>query len=297
MAGARRRAAAAVALLGVTVLVTACGHELGSAAARSTAAAQRYVPQRVIRAPRGLLAATASQASGIMWALAGQHSMGLFQYEARTGALVSSVSVSGAARSVAETPGGVLGLALGTRRSGALDLLRGSTGKLIRSVPLSAPARAVAAAGGSRLYVLTARSGVASVVQVDARTGRLRGTLPVPADTVSIAADPAQQLVYALEPSGLVSEIATTSGTITSKFKVGTDGEALALSPDGGTLYVLKGTAAVANIAVVNLSTQSVSQVLPAPSHTRGLAVAPGGGLLYEVVGTSGYGNIQVVAP
>jgi DNA-binding beta-propeller fold protein YncE len=297
MGGARRRAAAVTALLGVAILVTACGHALGSAGARSTAAAQRYVPQRVIRAPRGLLAAAPPQADGTMWALAGQRTMGLFRYEARTGRSAGSISVSAAARSLAETPTGVLGLALGTRRFGALDLLQGRTGKLIRSVPLPAPARQVTAAtSGSRLYVLTARSGAASVAAVDTSTGRLRGSVPVPADTVSIAADPTQQLIYALEPSGLVSEIATTSGTITSRFRVGTDGEALALSPDGGTLYVLKGTAAVANIAVVNLSTQSVHQVLPAPSHTLGLLAAPGGGQLYEVVGTSGYGNIQVVA-
>ena len=79
-----------------------------------------------------------------------------------------------------------------------------------------------------------------------------------------------------------------------ARFSVGDLGRALALSPDGTTLYVLKGTAAVSNIAVVDIATESVRHVLPAPSHCLEVLVSASGSQLYEVVGTAGYGNIQV---
>jgi DNA-binding beta-propeller fold protein YncE len=160
-----------------------------------------------------------------------------------------------------------------------------------------APARQVVASGTS-FYVLTSWPGSASVTIVAARTGAITGTVPVPQDTVSVAVTPQGRPadIYVLERTGLVEEIATASGHIDQSFRVGTAGRALALSPDGDTLYVLKGTAAVSNVAVVSVATESVRRVLPAPSHCHGLLVSANGGQLYEVVGTASYGNIQVFA-
>ena len=127
-------------------------------------------------------------------------------------------------------------------------------------------------------------------------TRRGKGNDAGAASTVGSAPDPAQGSLYVLEKTGLVDQVAITSGKITSRFRAGQDGRAIAISPAGSTLYVLKGTPRVSNIAVVDAATESVRRVLPAPSYCRGLLVSPSGDQLYEVVGTSGYGNIQVFA-
>jgi hypothetical protein len=288
--------ASAATLLGGLALLAGCGHS-GPGAGSVRPALARIVPQRIVRAPKMLLAAAEPQANGIMWALAGWSSLGLFELDSSSGQLAGSVSVSRAARSVAESSTGVIGLALGTRHSGALELLDGRTGKVIRTVALPAPARqVVVGSDGTTFYVLTAWASSASVTIVNSQNGAIHGSVPVPGDTVSVVPDVQQASLYVLQETGLVDEIGISGGKITTKFKVGDEGRSMALNPDGNTLYVLKGTAQVANIAVVNLNTESVRRVLPAPSYCRGLLVSASGTQLFEVVGTPGYGNIQVLA-
>jgi DNA-binding beta-propeller fold protein YncE len=293
---ALRRLPATLALLGTATLLAACGHG-GLTGAPETATAVKVVPERVVSAPKGLLAAAAPQASGTMWALAGATGTGLFDLDSASGQVHGSVSVSSAARSVTESSAGVLGVALGARTAGALELRDGHTGHATATVPLPAPARqAVVGSDGSTFYVLSGWHKSASVTVVSSQNGKVHGTIPVPADTVSIAPDVAQASLYALEATGLLDEIGISSGQITARFKVGEQGMSIALNPDGNTLYVLKGTPVIANIAVVNVATESVRHIWPAPSHCRGLLVSASGRQLYEVVGTPGYGNIQVLA-
>ena len=284
--------AAALGLLAAAPLAGCGGHEH---AISPVPAAKRVVPQRIVQAPMSLRAAAPPQADGTMWALAGRATKGLFRFSAVDGKRIRSVPVSAAARSVAESDDGVLGLALGTRRSGALQLISARTTKAVRTVPLPAPAREVSASG-VEFYALTGRAGAASVTVINGRNGAVRATVPVPADAVSVAPDPSHGSVYVLESTGLVEQIGVPDGKISGRFKPGAGGRALALSPDGGTMYVLKGTAAIANVAVVDVATESVHRVLPAPSHCRGLIVSASGRQLIEVVGTPGYGNIQVFA-
>ena len=218
--------------------------------------------------------------------------------DSASGQVSGSVSVSGAARSLAESSTGELGVAMGTNRAGALELLDGRTTKVIRTVALPAPARdVVVGSDGTTFYVLTGWANSASVTIVNSQNGRKRGTIPVPTDTVSIVPDVQQALLYVLERDGNVSEISISDGKVTARFSAGHDpGLSLALSPDGSQLYVLKGTDAVANIAVVDVATESVRRVLPAPSHCVEVLVSASGSQLFEVVGTAGYGNIQVFA-
>ena len=102
--------------------------------------------------------------------------------------------------------------------------------------------------------------------------------------------------IYALEGTGLVDEISISTGQVVSKFRVGNAGTSIAISPDGGMLYVLKNAGTASNVAVVSTDTESVREVLPAPRNCAEVLVSPGGGQLYEVVGTAEYGNIQVYA-
>ena len=81
-----------------------------------------------------------------------------------------------------------------------------------------------------------------------------------------------------------------------TSFPTGDSGRSLALSPDGSTLYVLKNGLTSANVAVVDLATESVRKVLPAPSNCLQVLVSANGNQLYQVVGSASYGNIQVIS-
>jgi DNA-binding beta-propeller fold protein YncE len=253
-------------------------------------------PERILAAPRGIVAAGQPQSDGAIWTLAGNAvSRGLFKFSLTSGHTIGSLSVSNAARSVTESLAGVVGLALGTSGTGALELLNGGTGAVIRTVPLGAPARdVVVGADGATFYVLNGSPTSASVTIVDSATGRAQGTVPVPLDTVSIVPDVEQTTLYALQPSGRVSQIAIAGGKLMASFPAGGLGRSLALSPDGGTLYVLKSGLAADNVAVVNVATESVQKVLPAPRNCIQVLVSASGNQLYQVAGTAGYGNIQV---
>ncbi len=291
-----RRITAAMALTSAGLVLAACGSGGTQATARD-AAAVGTGPERIVDAPRSILAAAQPQPGGTVWALAGTSSTGLFELDVSTGKVLASISVSQAARSVAETSTGVIGVALGTSHSGALELLDGRTRKVIRTVQLPAPAsQVVAGPGGTTFYVLNGWAGSASVAVVSAQNGTVRDSVPVPADAVSVAPDNGQSALYVLQKVGLVDVIGISSGKISAQFTVGVHGEDLARSPDGGTLYVLKGTSAVSNVAVVTVSTESVNRVLPAPSHCLELLVSPNGRQLYDVVGAAGYGNLQIFA-
>jgi DNA-binding beta-propeller fold protein YncE len=286
-------ALALAALVLAALGLAACGQP-GARAGRAGAAAVRVMPERIVNAPANLLAASAPTPDGAMWALAGRSATGLYKVNTATGRLTRSVSVSNAARSVADSPAGVIGVALGSGRAGALQLLDGRTAAVIRTVPLPAPARDVTV-GGDAFYVLTGWANSASVTIVSPG-GRVRGTVPVPADAVSIAADIQQSALYVLQRAGPLYVIGIARGKIEAEFGVGGTGLSLAMSPGGATLYVLKGTSRLANIAVVKVSTESVTRVLPAPSDCREVLVSGNGRQLYEIVGTAHYGNIQVFA-
>ena len=254
-------------------------------------------PQQVLPAPKGLLAAAQPQPNGTMWALAGDaSSKGLFDISLASGKGAGSISVSNAAQSVTESLAGVVGLALGTGRTGALEMLNGSTGKVIRTIPLGAPARdVVVASDGTTFYVLDGNAKSASVTVVNSRNGDQQGTVPVPVNTVSIAPDAQGSSLYALQPDGTVSQVAVVGGKIMTRFPTGQGGRSLALSPDGTSLYVLKDASkATANVAEVNLATESVQRTLPAPTSSRQVLVSADGTQLYQLVGTPAYGNIQV---
>ena len=293
---ARRRWPVALAVV-IAAMLLASGAVLaarsgGGKAPAPGAGASKQSPQQIIPAPRGLMSATGPQSNGTLWAVAGNSSVGLFKLNSGTGLETASMSVSQAARSVAQNSAGVVAIALGTQTAGALELVRNGTSK--KTVGLPAPAQqVVAASAGTSFYVLTAWPSSASVSTVSS-TGRLLRTVPAPAGSVSIAADPRQGLVYVLQRNGLVDEIGLHGGNIESSFTVDGDGLSIAVSPDGSRLYVLKGTLSVSNIAVVDTATEGVLKVLPAPSHCIQLAVSPDGRHLYEAVGSPGYGNIQV---
>jgi hypothetical protein len=293
--------AVAMALIpAAAIALAACGTGGTSArpAGSATSAWAGTRPERIVPVPKSVLAAAVPQPSGTMWTLAGgPQSRKLFEVELPSGQVVGSVPVSSATEAVTQSLTGLIGLALATKSGGALELLDGSTAKVIRTVQLAAPARdVVIGSDGTTFYVLTGTAAHSTVTVVDSQNGRVRGTIPMPPGTVSLAPDVQQTVLYGLQSDGRVSEISMVGGNIMASFVVGDAGRSLALSPDGSTLYALKDVAGAANVAVVNVATESVRRVLPAPAHCREVLVSASGSQLYEVVGTADYGNIQVFA-
>jgi DNA-binding beta-propeller fold protein YncE len=283
-------------MAGVTLLAMAPLAACSSVISAVPAAKTTSRPDRILATPKDILAAGQPQTNGAIWMLAGDaRSKGLFEFSFTSGQAMGSVSVSNAAQSMTESLTGMLGLALDTGKTGALELLHGNTGTVALTVRLGAPARdVVAGADGATFYVLNGSAASSRVTIVDSATGRISGTVPVPRNTVSIAPDVGQTALFALQSGGDVSEIAIAGGRIMTRFAVGDSGRSLALSPDGGTLYVLKNVRAAPNVAVVDLATESVSEVLPAPSNCLQVLVSANGNQLYQVVGSASYGNIQV---
>ena len=66
---ARRRLTAVMLLVSVAVALAACGGNGTSASSRSNA---RTGPERIVRAPKRMMAAAEPQSNGIIWTLAGQ---------------------------------------------------------------------------------------------------------------------------------------------------------------------------------------------------------------------------------
>jgi DNA-binding beta-propeller fold protein YncE len=293
MPGVNRRGAAACgAALTALLALAACG----GGGTRAAAAGAPLKPVRILQAPRNLLSAAQPQQNSTMWVLAGDtRSRGLFQLDPSTGHVLGSLSVSNTAQSVAQTSTGLLALALGSHRAGALELLDSRTAEEQRTIPLPAPAReVVVGSDGSTLYVLTAWPSAASVSVVGSAHGHVKGTVPVPRGAVSIAPDIQQTSLYVLQGNGLISQVSISDGKVMSSFRAGDSGQSLAMSPDGTTLYVLKDVSTAPDVAVVDLATQSVRRALPAPAGCVQVVVSPSGSELLDVVGTSRYGNVQV---
>jgi DNA-binding beta-propeller fold protein YncE len=256
-------------------------------------------PERIVAAPKDLRSAAEPQPNGTIWTLAGDdRTRTLVEFSLSGGQLpVGTSPVSNGAQSIAESLSGVIGVALARGRAGALELLNGSTATIVKTITVGAPARqVVVGSDGSTFYVLNGTSASASVTIVNSQNGRMLGTVPVPLDTVSIVPDLQEATIYALQPNGLVDQVAVAGGRMMSSFRTGDSARSITLSPDGSTLYVLKGPMRAPNVAVVDVATQSVRRVLPAPANCLQILVSPSGSELYQMVGTPGYGNIQVFA-
>ena len=287
--------AAAAGMLGLVVLVSGCGTRPTQNASGPSAKVSHAKPTAIIPTPAGTLDGTAPEPNGTMWVVAGSPaSHGIYQIDLSQKKISGSVSVSNSATAIAESSTGLLALGMATATTGAVQFLNGSSGASLATVPLSGPVVALAAGDdGTTFYALNGNSTSKAIAIINGQKDTVESTIPAPSDAVSVVPAPNEQSVYVLEPNGVVSQIATAGGHITTQFPIGHSGRALAIGPNGNTLYVLKGQGAVRNVAVVNLATESVKEVLPAPANAENVVLSPDGQILYDIVGAPRLGNVQ----
>lgn len=283
-----------MSLIAIGLSTVGCGHT-AAPPSNGPSVFSHLRPSRIVPTPQGTLAASDPEPNGTLWVLAGNSaSKGIYQYDLAQHKQMGSVSVSNATSAVAESSTGMLALGMDTATTGAVSLANGSTGTVLTTIPMSGPVYAIAAGNdGISFYVLNGTSQARTVTVINGQTDKIVGNVPVPKDTVGVVPSPGQHNLYVIEPNGVVSEIAVAGGQVTTQFPIGQSGRSLALGPNGNTLYVLKGQGTVRNVAVVNIATESVKEVLPAPTNTQGIVLSPDGRTLYDVVGTPTYGNLQ----
>ncbi|MCY0909668.1 MAG: hypothetical protein OWR62_14905, partial [Sulfobacillus thermotolerans] len=234
------------AISGMTALVglglTACGSAPPPVSTGPSSVSHLH-PSAIIATPQGTLSATAPEPNGTLWVLAGNGaSKGIYQYDVSQRKALGSESVSNNVTSIAQSSTGLLALGIGTVSSGAVEVANGTSGGVLATIPVSGPVYSVAAGDdGVSFYVLNGSSQARSVTVINGQTDKVVGNVPVPANAVSVVPSPGEHNVYVLQPNGVVSEITVAGGHITTQFSIGHSGRALALGPNGATLYVLKG--------------------------------------------------------
>jgi DNA-binding beta-propeller fold protein YncE len=200
------------------------------------------------------------------------------------------------ADAVAQSPSGVVGVAVARGGAGSLEL-RNASGQLEATVPVGDPARdVVAGAGGTTFYVLNGDRSSMSVTLIDEQTRRALDTVPVPLDTLAVAVDPSETDLFALERDGNLAEITVNSGAVIKVFNPGISRPLqVCISPDGGELYVLRHAGDVeTDVDVVAVGLHRVTRTVTAPDGAVDLAISLDGTTLYGIVGATGYGSVQL---
>jgi hypothetical protein len=284
---------------GVMVVAAGCGTTSAAAHHKKTkvtaSAVSHAKPTTIYATPKGTLGVTSPLPDGESWLVAGDGaSKGVYLLNLSSKKIATSTSVTNSASAIAESSTGIVALGMGTPTSGAVEFLNGSTGSPIKTVAVSGPVESVAAGeNGVTFYALNGNATARAVAIINSTTGKITGSVASPKDGVAVVVSPNQQSAYILEPNGNVDEVALPGGQLESLFPIGHSGIAEVLNPAGTTLYVLKGQGTIRNVAVVNIATEKVETVLPAPANANSVAISPDGATLYVAAGTPTYGNVQ----
>lgn len=288
-----------VAILAATILsglsLVACG---GSSKSKTSSTGNKSGSGvRVIAAAAALRSAGPPQPNGVIWTLSGDGGVRtLSELNLSSGKPQQAVGASADAISVTQSSSGVIALGLGSVRTGAVQILD-SNAKPKYTIPLSDPAVEVEFGdNGTTLYALQKRDKVASVAVINSATRKITKSVPVSSAVVSFAVDPNQDSIWTLDRAGVIDSISLQTDRVQSSFSLHVAGVAIAASPDGAQLFVLRKDDGGDSISVVKSATEAQTNVLPAAANSVGLVVSLDGTQLYNLVGTAQYGNIQVIS-
>ena len=243
---------------------------------------------RAALAPANLIALTGTGPSGSLWVLAGNKvAKTLTEISLVTGKTLFTEGVNPYAEDVAlSANGSILALATagGFASKAAVVLYSGTTGRF-RSTAFSPQSvvRVESNATGSTVYELRSGTGTISSFLLGTSNG-LGFDLPLTGQAVDLVPGPNSSTIV-LQPDGTVSTVAFPSLAYTPTLATGSPGQAMAISPDGSTLFVLHAApkhAAHASISVINATTHQVEKTISVSSKCTDIAISPSGTTLYE---------------
>lgn len=157
---------------------------------------------------------------------------------------------------------------------------------------------AAAAAAGSSIYV--ADGGAATAINTATDTVTANVPTSSGGDIEGVAYSPDGNTVYATEMgvedqppmTGLLAVINAATNSLVATIPVGVFPGPVAVTPDGGTVYVAN--LGSNTVSVVNTRTDKVSQTIPVGGVPSGLAVTPNGAEVY--VTDSASGTVSVIS-
>jgi hypothetical protein len=292
MASRRHRSRSVLVVIIGAAFLAACGTPGATSSAPPTAPP---TPHAIVATDPDTIAFVRPDSGADTWVLSGpslDKTVTLLQLS--SGRKVTTVGVDAGAADVAESADGVLAVAAGSGSSGTLDLYGASDGRLLSQRTLAGPALAVAAGADTRSFWVLEQAGRARTVTEFSSAGTPVGVaVPVSPNLTAIATSSDQSALWGLLSDGTIEEIGLPSGGVTTSISTGQAATALALSPSGGTAYVLRSALAAPNAAAVNLNTESVTTVYPAPAHSVDVVASADGRRLYFAASTAAFGNIQ----
>jgi DNA-binding beta-propeller fold protein YncE len=292
----RRRVAVAIPVtagLCGALLLGGCGGSGHHTTSTSSAVAGK--PVHTVALPAGVRGAGAVQSNGYVWVLAGTgHVATLTQLQLSNGGKAATAPVSQDATSVAQSAQGQIALGTATATTGTVELLNAAA-QDPKTVPVGGPVEDVAyGPSGKELYVLDGTAKSRSITVFDLQTHKATESIGVPPTTISIVPNPSESGVWSLTRAGVVTEVGLSDRKPITSISIKSTGVALALSPTGNTLYVLKRVGANANVAVISTNTSSITKVLPAAADSVAVGVSVNSSQLYDYVGSPRYGNVQI---
>ncbi len=299
----RRRSATANAawITLIAVVITLSGCTSNSAGTKTSSSSQSFVPAQIIPTPAGLIATTQPQPNGTVWVLAGTQSVKtLTDIEFHTGAVETTVGVSASATDVVESQSGQLAVSTATATTGAVELYNPTNGTLLDSIaapgPVTSLTPSLASNGDTLFYALVRTPSSYNVAVVDATSLRVTALFPAPSGAVGLVVGADRQSLWLVASDGTLTRMNTGNGALTGNFKIpGASGQAISISPNGDTLYVLSSSASQqdASLLIVRAANGQLVKVLPAPTNSVNITVSPDGTILYYAVGTTSFGNLQ----
>jgi hypothetical protein len=263
-------------------------------------------PSRILAAPAGLVGMTQVGTNGSMWVLAGTGAIKtITQLNVASGAILRTVGVNSSATDIVQSPTGVVVVGIGSSTAGAVSLYDGGSGSVIATIPVSAPVIRLALSNdGTTVYALEGASAVRSVVAVGIQQRAIiQSGIPLEKSAVAVQPLSDGSGLWVLLSDGTVEEVSLASGQVMTSFGTGGPCQALAISPNGRSLYILRAVkipstvpGVAPNVAVVSIATESDVRALPAPDNAVDIAIAPDGRTIYMGVGTPTVGNVQAFA-
>ena len=149
--------------------------------------------------------------------------------------------------------------------------------------------------GGETRYVLNGTAASMAVTRISSSSFHVAGAVRVPRDPIGIVPDRSETGVWTLQRSGALEETSLASGETLAAFPTGNPDVAVAASPGGDRIHVLKRTATTMNVSIITSETEDVERVVPASLDSVSLALSPDCRTLHDFIWTPRHGNIQEI--